>query len=227
MAGDLWPPYTGQDLPENGLSVDIIRTALGRAGYKVTFVEVPWERTVRGLEQGRYDLINDWYTARHVDYASYGHPFARNRVRWVMRHDDDIRYDGRDSLLPYRIALTRGYAYSDELAADEGLNKGYAVNFVQAARMLMANRVDLALEDERTARFHFDRALSDVRDAFSFVPGEFSLRNLSLVVRKSHPDHDAILAAFEREIVAMFEDGSYAAIFRRHGLPVPAALPQP
>ncbi|HAV07051.1 hypothetical protein HBN77_22135 [Pseudomonas sp. WS 5018] len=31
---------------------------------------------------------------------------------------------------------------------------------------------------------------------------------------------------FEREIAAMLEDGSYAAIFRRHAMPAPDALPQ-
>lgn len=227
LAGDAWPPYTDRTLPADGLSAELIRTALGRAGYDVTFIEVPWERVVLGLQQGKYDIINDWYTARHAGYAKYSRPFLSNRVRWVQRRGDDIRYENRESLLPYGIVLTNGYAYSDELASDSQLNKGYANNFVQAARMLLADRADLALEDERTVLFHFNGKLKNVSDGLSFVPGEFKVRNLSLVVRNSHPQQAEIIAAFDREIDAMVEDGSYAAIFARHGLPAPVSLPQP
>lgn len=227
LAADTWPPYTDQRLPAQGLSVDLIRTALGRAGYKVKYIEVPWERVVLGLQQGRYDLINDWYTVRHAPYARYSRPFLTNRVRWVKRRGAAIEYDGPASLRRYRIALIRGYAYSDALVEDKQLHKGYATTFVQAARMLLADRVDLALEEERTVLFHFRHSLRDVRDKLDFVPGEFSLRNLSLVVRNDHPQQAAIIAAFEREMSAMVADGTYASIFRRHGLRAPAALPQP
>jgi len=225
MAANVWPPYTDQRLPEDGLSVDLIRTALGRAGYQVEYVEVPWERALQGLRQGRYDLINDWTTTTHAAYARYGRAFLTNRVRWVQRRGEHFRYEGRGSLIPYRIVLSRGYVYSDELATDSRLNKGYAANFVQAARMLLAGRADLTLEDEQTARFHFGRELSDVENLLQFVPGEFANLDLSLVVRNDHPQQAQIIAAFDREIEAMLADGSYAAIFLRHGLPAPQRLP--
>ena len=46
------------------------------------------------------------------------------------------------------------------------------------------------------------------------------------MVRSDHPQATDIVATFEREIAAMLEDGSYAAIFRRHAMPAPDALPQ-
>nr|WP_272887253.1 transporter substrate-binding domain-containing protein [Stutzerimonas stutzeri] len=227
LAGNAWPPYTDQRLPAGGLSVELISTALGRAGYQVSYVEVPWARAVLGLKLGHYDMINGWPNAHHAAYARYTRPFLSNRMRWVQRRDSGIVYRGLESLAPYRIALIRGYAYSEALQNDARLNKGYASNFVQAARMLVAGRIDLTREDERTAQFHFARELKDRHDAYRFVPGEFSLSNLSLVVRNDHPQQAAIIAAFDREIAAMFKDGTYAEIFRRHGLPAPESLPQP
>ena len=227
LAGNAWPPYTDQRLPKGGLSVELISTALGRAGYQVAYIEVPWARAVLGLKRGDYDMINGWRTAQHAAYARYTRPFLSNRMRWIQRRDSGIVYLGLESLARYRIALIRGYAYSDALRNDARLNKGYASNFVQAARMLIAGRIDLTREDERTAQFHFARELKDVHDAYRFVPGEFSLLDLSLVVRDDHPQQAAIIAAFDREIAAMVKDGSYAEIFRRHGLPAPESLPQP
>lgn len=225
LAGSVWPPYTDRALPEQGLSVDLIRTALGRAGYRVEYREVPWERALLGLKNGRYDMINDWPAADRVSYSRSSRPFLTNRVRWVQRRDSHIRYDGIDSLIGLRIVLSRGYFYGSGLQTDARLIRGYAADFVQAARMLLAGRADLTLEDERTASFHFNRELAGARDELSFLPGEFNLLELSLVVRNDHPQQAAILAAFNREIAAMVEDGSYAAIFHRHGLPAPLALP--
>lgn len=227
LAGNIWPPYTDQRLPGGGLSVELIRTALGRAGYQVEYIEVPWARAVLGLKRGSYDMLNVWPSTHHAAYARYTRAFLANHVRLVQRRESCIVYRGLESLVPYRIALLRGYAFSDALENDARLHKGYAANFVQAARMLTAGRVDLTLEDERTAQFHFARELKDARDSYRFVPGEFSLLDLSLVVRNGHPQQAAIVAAFDREIAAMFEDGTYAEIFRRHGLPVPNSLPQP
>lgn len=223
LASNAWPPYSDKRLHEDGLSVDLIRTALGRAGYQVDYIEVPWERAVLGLKSGAYDLLNGWPTANRSSYVRSSRPFLTNRMRWVKRRTSNIHYDGLESLIPHRIALSRGYVSNEAVENDPRLNKGYAANFVQAANMLIARRVDLTLEDERTALFHFSRELERVSDALEFVPGEFSMLDLSLVVRNSHPQQADIIAAFNREIAAMIEDGSYAAIFLRHGLPVPDA----
>lgn len=226
LAGNVWPPYTDQRLPGGGLSVELIRTALGRAGYQVDFIEVPWERALLGLQQGSYDMANAWPTSRRLGYAVYSRPFLSNRVRWIQRRDDDVVYRGLDSLVNYRLGLVRGYAYGEALAGDPRLNKGYAANFVQAAKMLSAGRIDLTLEDERTALFHMRRELKPLQDAYRFVPGEFRVLDLALIVRADHPHQGEIIAAFNRQIEAMLADGSYADVFHRHGLPAPTSLPR-
>ncbi len=151
LAGNVWPPYTDRSLPGEGLSVELIRTALGRGGYQVEYIEVPWERALLGLRNGSYDMINGWPTVKRVDYTLSSCPFLSNRMRWVQRRESNFRYDGLDSLVGHPIALSRGYMYSDELNEDTRLEKGYSANFVQAAKMVIAGRVDLTLEDERTA----------------------------------------------------------------------------
>lgn len=225
LAGNVWPPYTDRRLLNDGLSVDLIRAALGRAGYQVVYIEVPWERALLGLRNGSYDMINGWPTVKRAGYTRSSRPYLTNRMRWVQRRDSDFHYDELDDLVGYAIALSRGYVYGKELEDNPRLQRDYATSFVQAAKMVIAGRVDLTLEDERTAQFHLDRELEEHSDALSFVPGEFSLLDLSLVVRNDHPQQALIIEAFNREIVAMEKDGSYAAIFLRHGMPAPSALP--
>lgn len=218
LVGDAWPPYTDASLPEGGLSVELIRTALGRAGYRVEYVEQPWERALRGFRRGQFDLINDWFTASHAGYARYGAPFLINRVRWVQQRDGGIVYRGLESLAPYRVALGRGYVYSDALMAALGDDAVYVADFVQAAYMLAAGRIDLTLEDELTARHHFENELALIHEGFDLLPGEFDLLPLHLVVSNQHPEQREIIAGFARELAAMRDDGTYEAILQRHGL---------
>ncbi len=41
LVGDVWPPFTDQRLPGNGLAVELVSTALQRAGHSTEYVEVP------------------------------------------------------------------------------------------------------------------------------------------------------------------------------------------
>ena len=84
--------------------------------------------------------------------------------------------------------------------------------------MLHAKRVELTLEDEFVARYHLGRELSGIRDELEFLPRPLSENGLHILVRRSHPEHQHVVAAFDQAIEAMRADGSYAAILQRHGL---------
>ncbi|MDZ4333894.1 MAG: amino acid ABC transporter substrate-binding protein, partial [Pseudomonas sp.] len=47
LVADPWPPFNDQTLLNNGVSSDLVTTALTRAGYTTSYVQVPWERAVR------------------------------------------------------------------------------------------------------------------------------------------------------------------------------------
>jgi len=47
LAVSEWPPFTGEHLPGNGIGTDTLRQMLGRAGYQLELVWLPWTRAVR------------------------------------------------------------------------------------------------------------------------------------------------------------------------------------
>ncbi|MOA47357.1 Bacterial extracellular solute-binding protein, family 3 [compost metagenome] len=89
------------------------------------------------------------------------------------------------------------------------------------ARMLAAGRVQLALEDELAAHFYLNHELAGIRDQLEFLPRPLSESSLHILVRRSHPRHQQLVEDFDRAMQAMREDGTYQAIFTRHGLPGP------
>lgn len=219
LVADPWPPFNDQTLLNNGVASDLVTTALTRAGYTTSYVQVPWARAVRGLQQEIYDvLINAWYADERAVFGYYSQPYLINRVRFLQRKDSQIEFRQLPDLYPYSIAVVRGYAYSSEFDQDSRLTKVGVLGFEMGARMLHARRVQLALEDELVARYHLSRSLAGIRDQLEFLPQPLSENGLHILISRQHPQHQQIADAFNKAIEAMRADGSYAQIFQRHGL---------
>lgn len=62
LVGDSWPPFVDSRLPGNGLAVELVTTALKRAGFDSSFQQVPWSRALYGVRSGDYDIaLSAWY----------------------------------------------------------------------------------------------------------------------------------------------------------------------
>ncbi|RAU46453.1 MULTISPECIES: transporter substrate-binding domain-containing protein [unclassified Pseudomonas] len=219
MAGDAWAPYSDVALLNGGLSTDLVRTALTRAGYTVEYDQVPWARAIHGVGEGRYDvLINAWYSDERTLIGEFSEAYMINRLRFIKRKTSDIQYESLQQLHPYSIAVVRSYAYSPAFDSDASLKKVPVASFSTAARMLAAGRVDLTVEDEYAARFALGHEAEEVRDSVEFLSKSLSENSLHILVSLKNPDHARIVADFDKAIAAMKADGSYDRLFKLHGL---------
>jgi polar amino acid transport system substrate-binding protein len=219
LAGDAWAPYADVSLINGGLSTDLIRTALGRAGYATEYEQVPWARAVHGVSEGRYDiLINAWYSEDRTRIGQFSGDYLVNRLRFLKRKTSSIDYQSLTQLHPHSIAVVRSYAYSPEFDSDADLKKVLVASFSTAVRMLAAGRVELTVEDEYAARFALSREPDEVRDNVEFLPKSLSENSLHILVSLKNPDHEKIVADFDKAIAAMKADGTYDKLFKLHGL---------
>ncbi|MNC78245.1 hypothetical protein D3C75_1304110 [compost metagenome] len=51
-----------------------------------------------------------------------------------------------------------------------------------------------------------------------FLPKPLSENGLHILVSLKNPQHEQIVAGFDRAILAMKADGTYARIMKRHGM---------
>ncbi|AOE82883.1 substrate-binding periplasmic protein [Pseudomonas sp. TCU-HL1] len=222
IAADVWPPFTDARLPGNGLAAELVSTALKRAGHRPEYVEVPWARALRGVQVGDYDLIvSAWYSDDRARYGLFSKPYLTNRILFLKRKGSAVDFQALADLKRYSIAVVRGYSYLPSFDADASLNKVPVKGFQMGARMLSAGRVQLTLEDELVARFYLSRELKGIRDQLVFLSRPLSENGLHILVRRSHPRHQQLVEAFDQAMQAMREDGTYQAIFARHGLAQP------
>ena len=219
LAANQWPPFTGRNLPGNGLATELVTTALNRAGYRNEYIEAPWARVIKGLQQDQYDVVlTVWYSAERATYGLFSDAYLVNRIRFLQRRGGDIQFRQISDLYPYRIVVTRGYAYAPAFDNDTRLNKYEVTDFLPAASMVAAGRVELTLEDELVAQYLLRQEPASVREALEFLPTPLAETPLHILVRRSHPQHAQIVADFNRELAAMRADGTYQTILQRHGL---------
>jgi len=136
----------------------------------------------------------------------------------MRRTGSTIEFKQLDDLLPYTIAVARGFAYAPTFDNDARLHKEIVSSFATAARMLAAGRVDLTLEDEWVARYYLSHELTELSPALEFLPVPLSESPLHILVRRKHPQSEKIVSAFNQALRDMRADGSYTAILQRHGL---------
>ncbi|UZE23416.1 transporter substrate-binding domain-containing protein [Pseudomonas sp. B21-056] len=219
LVADGWPPFTDSTLVNGGLATDIVSTALARAGYATEFEQVPWARAILGIGEGRYDvLISAWHSEERTRIGQFSAEYLLNRIRFIKRKDASVEFDNLQQLRAYPVAVVRGYAYSREFDEDPQIEKVPVRDFAMAARMLTAERVKLAVEDEYVARYYLARESPKVRNAVEFLPKPLSENSLHILVSLKNPEHEQIVAGFDREIAAMKADGSYARILEMHGM---------
>lgn len=219
LVADAWPPFTEAGLEGGGLATAIVTTALKRAGYASEFEQVPWARALMGVGEGRYDiLVNAWYNDSRTRIGAFSAGYLTNRIRLLKRKDEAITFEALADLYPYPIAVVRDYAYSHSFDSDTRLQKVPVRSFSVAVRMLAASRVRLTLEDEYVARYFLTQEPAHVRDSVEFFGKPLSENSLHILVSLKNPRHQQIVAAFDKAIVAMQADGSYARLLKQYGL---------
>jgi polar amino acid transport system substrate-binding protein len=218
LVADSWPPFTDAGMPGGGLATVIVTTALHRAGYTSEFEQVPWARALLGVEEGRYDvLINAWFNESRTRIGAFSSGYLTNRIRLLKRKGDSLRFKALSDLYPYPVAVVRDYAYSPAFDADTRLQKIPVRSFSVAVRMLAAGRVGLTLEDEYVARYFLQRESRSVRDSIEFVERPLGENSLHILVSLKTPEHQQIVASFNRAIGEMKADGSYQRLLKHYG----------
>jgi polar amino acid transport system substrate-binding protein len=217
VVGDSWPPFTDKSMPYNGLAIDLLSTALSRAGFSSSYEQVPWARAIQGLQHDRYDIIGAaWFAPDREAYGQFSAPYLTNTLRFIRKKGSHIDYQQLSELRPYLISVVRGYSYAPAFDTDSTLRKHPVTSFASAARMVVQQHAQLTVEDELVAQHAFNGELSDVREQLEFLSKPLSEAPLHILVRRSHPQHQQIIDGFNAAMQAMRADGTYQMIMQRH-----------
>jgi polar amino acid transport system substrate-binding protein len=215
ITANVWPPYVDNEMSGNGVAIELVTEALERAGYASQLALEPWPRALEATQQGVYDIVCSlWFTEDRAATVSFSEPYIENHIKFIKRSNSAIQYNDRDDLNGLRIGVVDDYAYSAEPYDTTGIEVTKSGSVKENIQRLLDNEVDLVLADSRIAFFEVDQLSAAKR--ITVLPKPFISRGLRIGVSKQRPDHAEIVAAFDRAVQEMKEDGSYNSLLANH-----------
>ncbi len=214
---DPWAPFGGEDLRNGGITLDVVRTVLIRAGYRVATHIVPWERAMDGTQRGQYDVLGHlFYLPELEEFVTYSDPFYESEVRFVRRRGTGLKYTGLESLAPYTIAVGAGYLYDPEFDRAEYLRKTEVTSTVQGLRMVAGGRADLTLDSIEVLNYVIAREAPELASQLEVLDNRLAVQPLHMAVRNDLPGRDELIREFNRVLAGMRADGSLEELIARH-----------
>ena len=217
VVADEWPPFSGAELPSNGISMDVIATVLREAGYEVDVEILPWVRVINGAKTGEYDVVGSlFFDPEFAKFMTYGDAFYETEVKFVQRKGASHNVGTLDALRPYTIAVGDGFLYEEKFDRAEFLKKIVVTTTLQALQMVAHERADLTLDSEEVVRHSLRFGAPDILERVEIIEDALASHEIHMAVRKDHPKSTEIVADFNRTLSKMRSDGSLNNILVKH-----------
>jgi len=214
LASDSWPPFT--DVPERTrVAVELVHTALQRAGVQATTTIVDWKDVETGIRNATFDgSAAMWRTAERERDLVFSAPYLENRLVLVGRKGSDVAATTISDLAGKRVAAVGRYAYGTEIENAVGVYFVSGRNDQDDLTKLLAGDVDYMLVDELVSRYLVANQPDETAATLEIGSTPLARRTLHLAIRRDVPGAEEIVNAFNTEIRAMLRDGSYARILQ-------------
>ncbi len=213
-----WEPYYGEELPRQGFFTELVRTAFERAGHEVKAEFMPWARAKLEVKQGdREVLLGAYYTEERAETYMASDPIYTDRVGIVARKGVDIeQFSSLRELEEYTIGYGRGYSVNEAFDNADYLNKVAAKNQVLNLRKLSKGRIDMVAGSFASIRYKAKEEGIDASE-LTFLEPALKENSLHIMVSRSIPNGEQLLADFHQGLRAIREDGTYDEILAEMG----------
>ncbi len=209
-----YPPFTSEQLPNDGFANHVVSEALVREGYKAEFSYFPWVRARHQVVVGQLPATSYWAcdsVFRKMYYCS--EPIVDIRFRLFYRKDAPLPDWGELKNHPERrIGLTRGYSYTSEIqkARDTWLNHSYEQSDQQQIKKLLAGRIDgFVLEELVYHSLIESMDLSQSAHQITYDESTVFVAQGTVLFSRDNPKSLELLQIFNRGLAKLRSDGGY------------------
>ena len=214
LASSNYAPHYGQQLIDQGATIEIIRQAFALQGMQLEVEFLPFARALYESQQGHYTgLIAAWYSEQRTSHFFYSQPLYANRIVFFKRKADTIRYRNYQELSRQhrRLAIVQGYEQPAGLL-ESGITTISVATDEQALAMLALRRVDLVPVDLMTALHILEHKLPHYQQQLDWLTPELELRPMYLVLSKKDPANLQRIARFNLGLQQLRASGQYQEI---------------
>jgi ABC-type amino acid transport substrate-binding protein len=214
LASDEWPPFTG-GVEHAHVAMELVQTALERAGIPTEITIVDWKDVEAGIRDGEFDgSAAMWRTDRRAKTLLFSEPYLENRLVLVGRKGSDVAAKKISDLAGKRVAAVGRYAYGEQVDNAVGVYFINSRNDQDSLDKLLAGEVDYMLVDELVARYLMTYQPDEASAKLEIGTTPLARRDLYFALRRDLPGADEIIAAFNDQIGTMLSDGTYAQVLQ-------------
>ncbi len=208
-------PFTNPDHPKGGFLVEVARQAFAIGGHTFNISFHPWARAIKEAEAGRFDgLLSAFYNNERGKVFHFSAPLNTTKMVFVGLRKNFIssKFESLQDLSPYRIAVGRKWAYSEEFEHNKQINKQTVTDEPSGIHLLYNERVDLFA-------VNIDQYLSsiakipkyDVRKSVVLSPS-ISTNDQHIAASRLLTSSPQMLADFNSGLAALKANGDYQKI---------------
>jgi len=212
LASTVWPPFTNE-AGKARFALDLVQTALGRAGIVSNTTMVEQGRLTSVLLNGEFDGSPAlWKDEDRERALVYSQPFLENRLILVGRKGSDVAAKTLVELAGKRLALVEGYAYGDKVA--NGPLIVPSASEEDSLQKLLNHTADYTLMDELVVEYILENHATEAHAQLDFGSTPLIVRTLHLAINRSLPGAQRMIDLFNAEVLGMIEDRSYHRLLR-------------
>lgn len=209
-----------------GIAIEVAKIIFESEGYKIDFVEAPYARAIKGVEDGEYDLLLNLNALTSSKVALSAEPSAYLEMNFYTSKNEKWTYKGVSSLKDIKVVSVRGYnysplsvAYQNYLMENEKSGRVVIVSgdnaSERALQMVLNKRVTTFNEDASVFEyFVFKNHLSK---AFKMV-GTLGGGPLYVGFSKKSNKVAVLKEVFDQGIRKLRKSGKLAEIVSRYGV---------
>lgn len=190
-----WPPYSGQELPEGGAGIAVLRAALKAEGIELEVSYYPWMRAMATAREPRFVGVFPIWPEDVPQGFSASPPLFKSPVGFVEPRSKPLKWDTLDDLKGMTIGTVQGYGNTREfmqLIENGTIRTEVVVNDLTNVRKVAAGRIDGAFIDLVNLDYYLrndGKSLSDSVQANAKPVGE---KPLLLAIDNNFENKDAL-----------------------------------
>lgn len=144
------PPYRIiDDQGVRGFYVEIFEALLSRLGWQRRYVEAPFARSLRLLEEGEVDvMLGPMPTPERERFALFALPAFPAERKVFLAHRPERQVLAYSDLHQRRVGVLIGSAYAEDFDRDAAIQREGGTDYANLLRMLEADRIDTVVIPE-------------------------------------------------------------------------------
>lgn len=146
-------------LDGTGAFLDVLQLAIKDTNYRLKFVELPYDRAKKMIENGKIDLLPG-SLKNSIEGANYPNNWMFfTQMCFFVSHGDNWTYNGFNSLRNRKLLVENGIIYTPEFFEHiKTLDNVQSISgehiLERQHKMLISKRVDTFLAEQTVLKFH-------------------------------------------------------------------------